>query len=443
MPLLFDLFYLCILALLVPWLALRAVRTGRYRRDLAAKLFGAAPVANPDRKPVAWFHGVSVGEIHLLGVVVAAFRRRHPGWHVVVSSTTDTGLAEARSRFPDCSVVPFPFDFSWACRASLTSVNPRLIVLAESELWPNFLACAAERAIPIVVINARMSPRSFKRLNRVKALANRFLFRHIAMFAAQSNEYAVRLRLLGVPECQLVITGSVKYDGASGDRGTPKGRDLRAWLNLPPGSLVWVAGSTHAPEEEIVLGVFARLRVRFPQLRLILVPRHPDRFAEVAELVERTGLPFVRRSQTRTEIISAVILLDTVGELGVAWGLADIGFTGGSLDGHRGGQSMIEPAGYGIPTVFGPHIWNFRDAARRLIDAGGATVIRASGELERELTKLIDDPELRLRMGDAARRLVCEQQGATDRTLDVLDAVLAESTRTLHTAGAGVRDARL
>lgn len=437
MAFLFDLLYLCLLALLSPWLVLRAIRTGRYRRDLTAKLFGIRSIANPARRPVAWFHGVSVGEIHLLTGVVGAFRKRHPHWHVVVSSTTDTGLAEARNRFADCTVIPFPFDFSWVCRAAIRAMNPAIIALAESELWPNFLACAAVRGIPVVVINARMSPRSFARLNRVKSAANRFLFRRIAAFAVQSAEYAERLRGLGVPECQLVVTGSVKYDGASGDRDTPKGRELRAWLNFPPGSLVWVAGSTHAPEEEIVLAVFVRLRPRHPQLRLILVPRHPDRFAEVAALVEQSGLSFARRSSPGVIADPAVTLLDTVGELGAAWGLADIAFTGGSLDGKRGGQSMIEPAGYGVPTAIGPHIWNFRDAAHRLVDAGGAAMIRTPEELEQTLSKWIEEPELRQRMGDAARRLVRSQQGATERTLDVLDAVLRESSRTLYTSGAG------
>ena len=434
---LINLLYLLLLALLTPWLVLRAIRTGRYRHDLAAKFFGTRAIPNPAGKPVVWFHGVSVGEIHLLGTVVAAFRKRRPDWHVVVSSTTDTGLAEARIRFADCVVVPFPFDFSWACNATMAAVDPRLIVLAESELWPNFLACAANRSIPVVVINARMSPRSFARLTRVKSLAKRFLFRRIARFAVQSSEYAERLRRLGVAECQLVVTGSVKYDGAGGDRDAPKAQELRNWLNLPPDSIVWVAGSTHAPEEEIVLGVFARLRMRFPNLRLILVPRHPDRFAEVAALVEKSGLPFVRRSRPTIVGDPSVVLLDTVGELGGAWGLADIGYTGGSLDGKRGGQSMIEPAGYGVPTVFGPHIWNFRDAARRLIDAGGSKMIHTPAELETALAEWIDDPELRRRIGDAARQLVREQQGATERTLDVLDAVIVESSRTLHTVGAG------
>ena len=469
-PLLFDLLYLLLLTLLSPWLVFRAVRTGRYRRDLVAKLFGpsvpsfrAASVSDrsfeesqragavghgPPQRPVAdargsergevesvaWFHGVSVGEVHLLVTLVAAFRRRHPGWKVVVSSTTDTGLAEARARFADCAVVPFPFDFSWACEAALASVGPRLVVLAESEMWPNFLACAARRGVPVVVANARMSPRSFARLTRVKWAAQRFLFRRVARFAAQSAEYADRFRVLGVPDHRLVVTGSVKYDGAAGDRGTPKGRELRTWMGLPADAVVWVAGSTHAPEEAIALGVFARLRARFPRLRLVLVPRHPDRFAEVAVLVEGSGLPFARRSRPDQPCgeAPAVFLLDSVGELGAAWGLADVGFTGGSLDGKRGGQSMIEPAGYGVPAAFGPHIWNFRDAARRLLDAGGAAMVRTPEELEATLAKWIEDPALRTRMGDAARRLVREQQGATERTLDVLDAVLAESSRTLH-----------
>jgi 3-deoxy-D-manno-octulosonic-acid transferase len=461
MPLLLDALYLLALAVLSPWLVWRAVSTGRYRRDLGAKLLGRIRVPNPDGKPVAWFHGVSVGEVHLLGPLVAAFRKRHPDWLIVVSSTTDTGLDEARKRFAESPVIAYPFDFSWAVAAALDAVRPSLVVLAESEMWPNFLAAAARRKVPVVVVNARMSPRSFARLRRLAALARRLLFRHVAAFAVQSQDYADRLRQLGVDPGKLTVTGSVKYDGATGDWDTPKARELRRVLALslspqrgeglgvrgetpshtkpdpsPPASLpsgerggrelVWVAGSTHAPEEAIVLDVFAHLRPQFPHLRLILVPRHPDRFAEVAQLVERSGLPFVRRSQIASPLpeMPAVVLLDTVGELGAAWGLADVGYTGGSLDGQRGGQSMIEPAGYGVPTLFGPHVWNFRDASNRLIDAGGAVMVRDAAELERELAKLLEDAGLRRRMGEAARKLVREQQGATERTLDVLDRVI-------------------
>jgi 3-deoxy-D-manno-octulosonic-acid transferase len=430
---LLNLVYLGALLVLSPWLVWRAVATGRYRSGLAAKLRGRVAVPNPDRKPVAWFHAVSVGEVNLLGTLVPAFQTRRPDWLVVVSSTTDTGLAEARKRFPDLAVIAWPFDFTWAVSAALAAVNPALVVLTEGEMWPNFLRAAARRGVPAVVANARLSPRSFRRLTRVAALARRLLFRHVARFAVQEEEYTDRLRQLGVPAEKLVTTGSVKYDGAAGERDTPGTESLRRTLGLavapagrPRHELVFLAGSTHAPEEALVLGAFARLRARFPHLLLLLVPRHPDRFEEVARLVEQSGLPFARRSRITEPLaeMPAVVLLDSVGELGAAWGLADVGFTGGSLDGHRGGQSMIEPAGYGVPCVFGPHVWNFKDAARRLVEVGGAVMVADAADLEGELAKLLADEELRTRTGAAARELVRRQQGATRRTLDVLDGVI-------------------
>lgn len=433
MRFLFDLFYLLAGVVLSPWLVWRAVRTGRYRQHLLPKLLGRVDVSPAPARTI-WFHGVSVGEIHLLVTLVNAFRKRHPDWRVVVSSTTDTGLAEASAKFPDLTVIAYPFDFSWACGEALDRVKPAVVVLAESELWPNFLAAAGERRIPVVVANARISPRTFGRMKRVRSLLTRVLFRHVTAFAVQTPEYAERLRQLGVSERRVVVTGSVKYDGATGDRDTPKGRELARILSLVPlspnpsppgarGTSILVAGSTHAPEEALLLGVFAKLRATFSHLRLILVPRHPDRFAEVAELLQKSGLPFARRSQLSEPTDAPVILLDTVGELGAAWGLADLGYTGGSLDGKRGGQSMIEPAGYGVPVVFGPHVWNFRDAARMLTDAGGAVMVRSADELEGVFAGLITDSEHRRRMGEIARQLVTQQQGATERTLDVIDKV--------------------
>ena len=226
---LLDLVYLLALALLSPWLAWRALATGRYRRELGAKFFGRVSIRNPHKKPVAWFHAVSVGEVNLLGTLVPAFRKRHPDWLVVVSSTTDTGLAEARNRFPDLDVVAWPFDFSWAVAAALDAVGPALVVLTESELWPNFLAAASRRNVPVVVVNARMSPRSFRRLKRVAGAARRLLFRHVARFAVQEVEYAERLRQLGVHATKVVTTGSIKYDGAA-SRNEQKTRALGALL---------------------------------------------------------------------------------------------------------------------------------------------------------------------------------------------------------------------
>ena len=220
-----------------------------------------------------------------------------------------------------------------------------------------------------------------------------------------------------------------QYDGALKERDTPKTRELARLLTVRADTLVWLAGSTHAPEESIVLGIFARLRERFPHLRLILVPRHPDRFEEVARLVEQTGLPFARRSRIEEPLpeMPAVVLLDSLGELGAAWGLADLGFTGGSLDGKRGGQSMIEPAGYGVPCVFGPHVWNFKDAAKRLVEVGGAIVATDAAALEVEVATLIADAGLRQRMGTMAQKLVKSQQGATQRTETLLEEATCES----------------
>jgi 3-deoxy-D-manno-octulosonic-acid transferase len=427
---LLNVLYLAALAVLSPWLLWRCAATGRYRRDLLAKLTGPAAVHNPHGRPVVWFHAVSVGEVNLLGTLVPAFRARHPDWLAVVSSTTDTGLAEARRRFADLAVIPWPLDFTWAAAAAFDAVHPAVLVLAESELWPNTLAEAARRGVPVVVANARLSPRSARRLGRVAGLARRRLFAHVTRFAVQEAEYASRLRALGVEEAKLTVTGSIKYDGALKDRDTAATRALARLLGFTPGSeLVLLAGSTHAPEEELILAAFSRLRVRFPRVRLVLVPRHPDRFEEVARLVEASKVPFVRRSRISEPLAAmpAITLLDTVGELGAAWGLADVGYVGGTLDGRRGGQSMIEPAGYGVPCVFGPHVWNFKDAARRLVEVDAATMIVDAAGLEPALAEFLADDTRRTRMGIAAREQVRRQQGATARTLDAIDSVLPAS----------------
>ena len=419
-PPLLDLAYLLALAAASPYLLWRRLRTGRYRRHLGAKLFGAAGPLPRGARPV-WFHGVSVGEIHLLVTLVRAFRERFPGVPVVVTSTTDTGLAEAAARFgPEC-VRPYPLDFSWACGAAIRRLRPRLIVLAESELWPNFLAAAKGHAVPVVVVNARLSPRSFGRLVRLKGVAGRVLLRPVAHFAAQDDATAARLISLGVPPGRVSVAGSIKYDGAL-KPGAGAGESALGRLLGLGGAPVWVAGSTHAPEEAICLETWAKLRERVPNLVLILVPRHPDRFAEVAALCKAKGVPFVRRSELVVPLAAppGVVLLDTVGELGAAWRVADVGFTGGSLDGVRGGQSMIEPAGYGVPVAFGPHVWNFADAAKRLVECGGAVKVADAGQLFSVLLGWLTDSAARREAGSRALALVAAQQGATARTLDVL-----------------------
>jgi 3-deoxy-D-manno-octulosonic-acid transferase len=416
-----DLAYLLGLATASPWLLYRSLTTGRYRRHPLARLLGSVQLPLTKQRR-AWFHGVSVGEIHLLRQVIAGFRKRRPDWECVISSTTDTGLDEARRCFPDDHVIVWPLDFSWAVKRALNIVNPRLLVLAEGELWPNMLRAAKARRVPVAVVNGRLSPKSARRYQRLGAFA-RPMFQCIDLFAVQTDEYADSLKSLGVLATRVAVTGSVKYDGLTCDRENPKTAEMARLFAVDSGDLVWVAGSTQAPEEKIVLSIWDQARKRYPRLRLILVPRQKDRFDEVASLVKRMDLPLVRRSALKDKPANrdSVILADTIGELSAVWGLADVAFVGGSLDGKRGGQNMLEPAAYGSAVVFGPHVWNFRDAASRLVREGGAVQVADAEALEETVLELLADNRKRKQLGTTARKLVISQQGATQRTLDALD----------------------
>jgi 3-deoxy-D-manno-octulosonic-acid transferase len=410
------------LATASPWLLYRSLTTGRYRRHPVARFFGRIGLRE-SKKPRAWFHGVSVGEIHLLRQVVAAFRKKRPEWECVISSTTDAGLDEARRCFPDLSVVVWPLDFSWAVNRALDVMKPKLLVLAEGELWPNMLRAAKARRIRVAVVNGRLSPKSARRYKRLGSFA-RPMFQNVDLFAVQTDDYAESLKSLGVLATKVAVTGSVKYDGLTCDRDNPKTAELCRLFAIDGGDLVWVAGSTQAPEEKLVLDIWRAARKRYPRLRLILVPRQKDRFDDVADLVRRKGCKLVRRSGLKDKPLAdrdAIILVDTIGELSAVWGLADVAFVGGSLDGKRGGQNMLEPAAYGAAVVFGPHVWNFRDAAARLVDEGGAVQVADEAALEGAVLTLLADGKRRKELGATARRLVLAQQGATRRTLEALD----------------------
>ncbi|MGL4420000.1 MAG: 3-deoxy-D-manno-octulosonic acid transferase [Gemmataceae bacterium] len=415
---LLDAVYLAVLIVALPWLVWRRARTGRYRHNVRAKLFGVPRLPRVDPRPAVWFHAVSVGEVVLLQSLVRGFVERHPDYQIVISSTTDTGLTEAIKRFPSATILPFPFDFRWAVERTLAAVQPVLIVLAEAELWPNFLAAASQRQIPVAVLNGRLSERSFRRFRMVAPLARRLLFRHLTLIAVQSEEYAERYRQLGVSHT--IRTGNMKYDGAQTPPSPTVATALRDLIGDGP---TLVVGSTHAPEEEHLLVAYQELRKLVPELRLILVPRHPDRFDEVARLLQQTGLHFQRRSQAGAGS-APILLLDTIGELSAAWSLADVGYVGGTLDGHRGGQSMIEPAALGVPCIIGPQFWNFRDAVQLLRTAEAIVVVPRAAELLPRLQELFENDERRRMMGTKAAAVIRAQVGATERSLDALSRLL-------------------
>jgi len=338
MSLFLNSFYFLALILASPWLAWRFCCKGRSFHNFRTRFTGNLQSlrASANHKTV-WFHGVSVGEIHLLRQVVSTIQTSKPDWFVVVSSSTDNGLLEAQKCFKGISVVLFPLDFSWAINKAISQIKPDLIVLAESELWPNFLHCCKAKDIPVSVINGRMSPRTQARYLNFPWVAKSF-FSKISAFALQNIETENFLHRIGVSPSSTRVTGSIKFDGVTFSRNDPNIEKFKSMFGIKPDELVWVAGSTQAPEEQYLLNAYIVLKKEFPLLRLILVPRQPDLFNQVRKQIEHTGLPFKNRSDLATSVApdDSIILVDTLGELRFVWGLADIAFVGGSMDGKRG-----------------------------------------------------------------------------------------------------------
>jgi 3-deoxy-D-manno-octulosonic-acid transferase len=420
--------YLLLLTALSPFVVWRMLRHGRYRKGIAEKLLGQLPTLNDGREAV-WFHAVSVGEVIQLQKVVDEFRRQTSDrFSIVVSTSTDTGFELAIKRFPDCQVTWFPLDFSWAVANAVRAVRPSLVVLMELELWPNFLAECQRRLIPVAVINARMSERSHRGYSRIRKLMAP-LFSKLALVAAQSQANADRLRSLGVSTDCLHVSGSIKFDGVATDRSNPATDRMRELFGLTPSETIFMAGSTQEPEEQLTIQAWLACRKQFPALRLILVPRHRERFDAVAQLVRSAGIELMRRSQLPSSIqptSDAVILVDSIGELSACWGLADIAFVGGSF-GNRGGQNMIEPAAFGAAVLFGPNTWNFRDVVRTFKEANACLQLNSPEELTPTLLRLVTDQAERQLLGVAAQVAVKSQIGATEKTASLLVEILPES----------------
>jgi 3-deoxy-D-manno-octulosonic-acid transferase len=322
-------------------------------------------------------------------------------------------------------------------RSALRRVRPALIMLVELELWPNLLRLAHGRGIPVVLVNGRLSERSYRGYRWLKPLLSHCL-KTLEVVCAQNDEYRERFVALGADPLRTVTTGSIKFDGVRCDRNDPAVVTLLRQLPLSGGGSLWIAGSTHAPEEEIVLGIYERLLRKHSGLRLMLVPRHAERFDEVSRLVRQRGFFVWERASGKTlEPESAagatsaqpvVLLLNTLGELSAAWGCADVAFVGGSLT-PRGGQNMIEPAAYGVPTIVGPNTANFRQIVEALIAAEALTVVKDEAELESLLDAFLSSPESAQEQGARGRSFVLTQQGATERTLSHIEPWLPATVR--------------
>jgi 3-deoxy-D-manno-octulosonic-acid transferase len=435
MPLLLNALYLGLLLVCSPWLVYKAVRSGKYRAGWSEKLLGEAPLRIGER-PCVWFHAVSVGEVLLLRPIIEGLARRRPGWEVVVSTTTPTGLAVARRAYPDLVTFFAPLDFSWAARRAVARVRPTALVLVELEIWPNLLWAAKRAGASVGIINGRLSVRSHRGYRRLRGPLGPTL-RRLDAVAVQSEEYARRFVDLGIPRPKVRVTGSVKYDGLEADRGNSRTVGLRRELGLSGADLVFVAGSTMEGEEAAALRAYRAARKNHPRLRLILVPRHAERFERVAAWLRQEGVPVLRRSSPEADRPRSgeppVILIDSLGELSAVWGLADVAFVGGSLLPGRGGQNMMEPAAFGAAVMFGPHTENFRETVEQLLSRHGARRVADAEELTAALIDDLNDPEAAAARGAAARGYVLAQNGAADRTLSELDR-LVESAIAAKTA---------
>jgi 3-deoxy-D-manno-octulosonic-acid transferase len=461
MPFALNLLYAVALAVSSPLLLYRWIRTGKYREGWNEKFLGEAPRRIGDH-PCLWFHAVSVGEVLLLQPLVSEMARRRPNWQVVISTTTSTGLAVARRTFPDLVTFYAPLDFSWSTRRAMARVRPTLLALVELELWPNLIRAAKRVGARVAIINARLSTRSYRGYRSLRGVLQSTLMR-IDIVTAQNSEYAGRFVDLGIPRERVSVTGSVKFDGLESDRNNAKTRELRELLGLAPTDLVFVAGSTMEGEEAAALAAYRAARRQHPALRLVLVPRHAERFQSVAEWLERHGEVVLRRSSKtarrgrdglalsrrngETSVALAhesnghatgaaprkssgpppVILIDTIGELATVWGLADLAFVGGSLLPGRGGQNMMEPAAYGASVMFGPHISNFRETVDQLLKRNAARQVADAEDLTRGLLVDLADPETAAARGAAGRNFVLAQHGAAGRTLTELDRLVEAS----------------
>jgi 3-deoxy-D-manno-octulosonic-acid transferase len=449
---LFNGLYLLALFLLSPWIVYRSWRTNRYKEGFRAKWLGQVPqvvLKSPqgsEKCPqVFWLHAVSVGEVQVLKTLIDAILAEWPDAQIAISTTTQTGMELAKKNYAKHHVFYMPLDFTWAVRQAFARIKPNWLLLAELEIWPNLLNQAVLSRCQVAVINGRLSENSFKGYRKLRWLLKPS-FEKITFVGAQDEAYAQRFVSMGVDQSRTHVTGSLKFDGANADQSHPEIVKRRQELGLHEGDLVWVAGSTQHPEEELIIKTFNSIRKldRFSRLRLILVPRHPERGNDIAQHIATTGFCFIQRSKRRDEFLTLngehqaipreqrrlsdwdILLADTIGELRWWWGLATIAFVGGSF-GSRGGQNMIEPVAYGAPTAVGPNTVNFKDVMRIFTAANAIRILESPSELEPWIIEMLDNQSLRASVGQRGIAVASQHRGATSRTIDLLKQYSANS----------------
>jgi 3-deoxy-D-manno-octulosonic-acid transferase len=418
---------------LLPWFAIDALRTRKYVTGLRQRL-GKLPAIAPDKRPLIWLHCVSVGEVEAARPLVSALLASFPSHRIAVSTTTVTGQRIAQNAFGKdaAAVFYFPIDWAWTVRRVLRTLQPAAVLIMETELWPNFLRECGARAIPVALINGRISLTSFSRYKLIRPFI-RGVLDHIVIALMQSDQDAARIRELGMPDQRVLMPGNLKFDSAESGFDDATTANLRERYGFGGVNRLIVAASTHDPEEQVIIDALKQIRNSQPshQARLLVAPRHPERFGEVASLLENSGLTWSRRSHApRAEDTTCdVVLLDTIGELRQVYPLADIAFVGGSIAAH-GGHNVLEPGARGVCVVTGAHMHNFAAITKALLDENAiiqlpnVPVSAASSELAKALGTLLSSDALRRDIGQRALLVCNRSRGATGRTLHLIAKLL-------------------
>jgi 3-deoxy-D-manno-octulosonic-acid transferase len=419
---------LAVLAALVagaPWWLWKRATTHKYQEGLGERLGRVRAFNDLRARPVIWLHAVSVGEVLAVSRLVGELDRAFPEFQLLISTTTRTGQDLARQRFGASRVFYCPLDLPWAVRAYLNALQPRLLILAETEFWPNLLNGCFRRSIPVAVVNARISDRSWPRYRLLKRLWQPILER-ISRVLAQSETDAERLKAIGCLPERVLVAGNLKFDV----RAAAEADAARILKRLAMSLRLLVAGSTLEGEESALVEVWPQLLAADPQLAMVLAPRHPERFAAVAALLDQPGIGWVKRSDwlpQADDSIAAIrpgqiVLLDTIGELASVYSLAAVAFVGGSIV-AAGGHNPLEPAQFGVPIVMGPNYVNFRAITEDLI-AHDALRIATREQLARTLIELLQKQETAKEMGERAKNVFDQQSGATERCVTAIRELL-------------------
>lgn len=423
---LYDLISLLVALFYLPAFLFGYFRRGKYRNSIRQRLGLFLAQEKLDLKGCLWIHAVSVGEVGVVAPLVAELKKRYPHQKIIVSTVTETGNETARKKIPDAdALIYFPLDFRWVVNKFYRVIRPSLFVLAETEIWPHFLRTMHKNSVPIVMVNGRISDKSYQGYSMAKPFIAPIL-KKVSAFSMQTKEDAARIIHMGAPPDRVQVTGNLKFDQKLDSGSEKEPLKLRKSLGLSPDHLLIVAGSTHPGEEELILDLYKNISV--PNLVLLIACRHPERVAKIESLVEKMNLTSIRKTGLKNapgDYINScnphpVILLDTVGELSRIYSLATIVFVGGSLV-PKGGQNPLEPAAWGKPVIFGPHMENFKEITTLLIQAGGAIQVRDANEFQEAVKKLLTEPETSVRLGQTAYEVVKKNRGAVGRNIAVIE----------------------